>query len=193
MSSGGSGSPPGVSGPSPCDAPALEAERRGGGSRGPGSVGALETLARWLATGLGTGYLWPAPGTWGSLLALVVFVALLAPAGPVVQVAACLVVTAVGTWAAQVTAARLEEDDPSKVVVDEVAGMWIALVGVGTTPAWIGWGLAFLVFRLMDIVKPFPARRLEDLPGGLGIMADDVVAGLYAQALVRLALAWWGP
>jgi phosphatidylglycerophosphatase A len=74
-------------------------------------------------------------------------------------------------------------EDPGLVVVDEVAGMWVTLLFVPFTPLTAA--LGFLAFRLMDIVKPFPARRLEDLPGGWGIMADDLMAGVYANVLVR--------
>lgn len=173
--------------------PAVTPTDSGSAGEEPGPPPRLATPARWLATGFGTGYLWPAPGTWGSLLGLIAFAAVLASAAVAVQALACAVVTLLGVWAAQVTAARLGEADPSRVVVDEVAGMWIAMVGIDAAPAWAGWGLAFLLFRVFDIVKPFPARRLEDLPGGLGIMLDDVVAGLYSQLALRLLLIWWGP
>jgi phosphatidylglycerophosphatase A len=77
--------------------------------------------------------------------------------------------------------------DPGQVVVDEVAGMLVTLflVRVG----WLGAFGAFLLFRIADIVKPYPANRLERLPGGLGIMADDVMAGIYANVALRLTLA----
>jgi phosphatidylglycerophosphatase A len=142
----------------------------------------------WLATGFGAGFLWPAPGTWGTLLGLVVFVLVLRPAGIYVQLAAWAVVTVLGTWSAEVTARAVVDDDPSIVVVDELAAMWLAAAGLQTSWALF---LAFFYFRLFDIIKPFPARRAERLHGGIGIMADDVIAALYAQVAVWLTLRIW--
>ncbi len=90
--------------------------------------------------------------------------------------------TAVGVWAASHTETLSGKKDPSKVVIDEVAGQFIALLAVPfmIDPAWWSLILAFILFRFFDIVKPYPARRLESLESGLGIMADDVVAGVYA-------------
>ena len=127
----------------------------------------------WLATGFGAGFLWPAPGTWGSLLGLVFFILVLRPANIYVQLGAWAVVTALGTWSADVTARAVGNEDPSIVVVDELAAMWLAAAGVQSGR---GLFLAFLFFRIFDIVKPFPARRAEHLHGGIGIMADDVIA-----------------
>lgn len=148
--------------------------------------GPLEQAARLLATGFGAGFLWPAPGTWGSLLGLVLFVPLLAPLPWTWQLAAGVALTLLGTAAAQRAAPGLGGDDPSAVVIDEWAAMWLSLVAVATP---LGWLLAFLSFRVFDIIKPFPGRRLESLEGGLGIMADDVVAALYTQLAVRLLWA----
>jgi phosphatidylglycerophosphatase A len=155
----------------------------------------------------GVGYLPLAPGTWGSLLAVGGF--LLAQSSllghpidtpnkiqPSVFLAGMLIViaviTLVGTWAASRTEQILHAKDPGKVVIDEVAGQLIAFLplpisGVGYAP--ILWLIAFLLFRFFDIVKPYPARRLESLPGGLGIMADDIVAGMYAAIGVAIAVA----
>jgi phosphatidylglycerophosphatase A len=76
------------------------------------------------------------------------------------------------------------------VVVDEVAGMWTSLLLLPFTPAVVA--AAFVAFRVMDVTKPYPARQLEALPGGWGIMSDDMMAGVYANLLVRVALATWG-
>lgn len=146
-------------------------------------------LSRVLSSCFGLGLLRPAPGTIGSAFALVLFVLLLADRSIAVQVAAALLASGVGIAAAAATARRLSLEDPSEVVIDELAGMWVALIGV-TSPA--GWVVAFFAFRLFDIVKPFPARQLEDLPGGWGIMLDDLVAGAYAWILVQAVLRW-GP
>ena len=91
------------------------------------------------------------------------------------------------TWAASGAAAHWGLRDPGAVVVDEVAGQMVALALLPLSPATMAAG--FLLFRLFDIVKPFPARRLESLPGGFGIMADDLAAGLYANGALRLLLA----
>jgi phosphatidylglycerophosphatase A len=139
-----------------------------------------------LATGFGAGFLWPAPGTWGSLLGVVLFIPLLAPIGWTWQLAAGITLTILGTAAAEIAAHGLGGDDPSAVVVDEWAAMWLSMVAVQTP---LGWALAFFLFRIFDIIKPFPARRFEDLHGGVGIMADDVVAAIYTQVSVRLIFA----
>jgi phosphatidylglycerophosphatase A len=96
-----------------------------------------------------------------------------------------------GIWAASRTERLSGKKDPGKVVIDEVAGQYIALLPV---PLWFwpGWWLfivAFLLFRLFDIVKPYPARKFESLHGGLGIMADDLVAGVYAAIVVAVLAA----
>ena len=100
-----------------------------------------------------------------------------------------LAVTAIGVAAAYAAEARYRRRDPGLVVIDEVAGMLGTLlaVPVGLSGAVVG----FLAFRLFDIVKPFPARQAERLPGGWGVMTDDLVAGVYAQGLLRLLL-WFG-
>jgi phosphatidylglycerophosphatase A len=95
-----------------------------------------------------------------------------------------------GVWAATTVAHHLGKTDPGVVVVDEVVGMLVtlALLPVGITGALVG----FFLFRVFDVVKPFPAAQSESLPGGYGIMVDDVVAGLYAHLVLR-ALAWAWP
>ena len=147
----------------------------------------LERISLWLATGLGVGYLRPAPGTMGSLLGLALFLFFLAPRSVVAQLLAWAALTIAGTLAATVAARRLGDDDPSAVVVDEIAGMWLAAIATTGAGQWL---LAFFLFRLFDIVKPFPARRLESWSGGVGIMADDVVAALYARVAVAVWALW---
>lgn len=138
-----------------------------------------------MATGLGSGYAPVAPGTAGSLVGLLLFWPL--SRLPVAVQAAVLVVGfLVGSAASTRVAARLGRKDPGLVVVDEVVGMWVTLLGLPFGPLTAGVG--FLAFRVMDILKPFPAGRLEGLPAGWGIMADDVMAGVYANLLVRLVL-----
>ena len=89
-------------------------------------------------------------------------------------------------WAAGLTARTLQKKDPGLVVVDEVIGQWIALAGARTL-TWETYLAAFVLFRLFDIWKPPPVRQLEALPGGWGINADDVMAGIYAALVLRLA------
>ncbi len=146
----------------------------------------ITRASRVLTSCLGIGFIWP-PGTWGSLLGLALFWPLLAARPAATQAAATLVVIVVGAVAATRVSRSLETEDPSEVVVDELAGMWVALLG---TSGWAAGVLAFFLFRFFDIVKPFPVRQAEALPAGWGIMADDVLAGLYALALVHLVAPW---
>lgn len=159
----------------------------------------------------GVGYLPLAPGTWGSLVGIVVFAATRAvltkiffAAAPTrftlldVYYAVCAFefvvlagITFLGTWAASRTEKLSGKKDPGKVVVDEVAGQFIALMP-GPYLLGIAWWaalLAFVLFRFFDIVKPYPARKLESLPAGLGIMADDLVAGVYAAVVLMVIVS----
>ncbi len=98
------------------------------------------------------------------------------------------VISLVGIWASGVAARHFDREDPGQVVIDEVAGQLLTLfaTGVGVSGAVFG----FLVFRALDIVKPWPANRFEALPGGLGIMADDLMAGVYGLVIVRVVIAF---
>lgn len=139
----------------------------------------------WLATAGGAGYAPIAPGTAGSAVGLLIFLLTRhwAPSWQIVLVAA---VSVVGVWASTVAARHFLRDDPGQVVIDEVAGQLVTLVltGVGAPGALLG----FIVFRLLDIIKPWPAGRFEALPGGVGIMADDLMAGLYANVILQIAV-----
>jgi phosphatidylglycerophosphatase A len=145
-------------------------------------------LALQLATWFGCGYSPVAPGTAGSLAALAIGILLHEYAGftgwHFLVLAAVLFVPA--TWAATVTARVKNLKDPQIVVVDEVLGQWIALAGA-VTLNWKSYLAAFTLFRLFDIWKPPPVRQLEALPAGLGINADDVMAGAYAALVLFLA------
>jgi phosphatidylglycerophosphatase A len=147
-----------------------------------------QTLALQLATWFGCGYSPVAPGTAGSLAALAIGILLHQYAGftgwHFLVLAAVLFVPA--TWAATVTARVKNLKDPQIVVVDEVLGQWIALAGA-VTLNWKSYLAAFALFRLFDIWKPPPVRQLEALPAGLGINADDVMAGAYAALVLFLA------
>ncbi|HEY3581873.1 MAG TPA: phosphatidylglycerophosphatase A [Pyrinomonadaceae bacterium] len=130
----------------------------------------------------GVGFLPLAPGTWGSLVGIGVFFAL---GSLVLQVVGVIVVTGLGIWAATRTETILGAKDPGKVVVDEVAGQMIALLPLTVFGLARGWIIvSFILFRAFDIFKPYPARRFEALRAGLGIMADDLVAGVYAALII---------
>jgi phosphatidylglycerophosphatase A len=149
-------------------------------------AGALDRLlAVPLATWFGCGY-WPwGPGTAGSLGGLMVAWALHRAFGwpPWSFAVLAGAVTPVGIWAAGATARVCGRKDPGLVVVDEVLGQWLTLAGA-TTLNWKSWIAAFLLFRAFDILKPQPVRALERLPGGTGIVADDLMAGLYGALVL---------
>jgi len=177
------------------------------------------TLKDYLALALatcGVGYLPLAPGTWGSLVGIGVYVLVRGALMKVffgvaaqrnfnllhiyygvivLELVAVCAIALVGIWAASRTEKLSGRKDPGKVVIDEVAGQFIALMPVPFVleTAWWAAILAFLLFRFFDIVKPYPARRLESLESGLGIMADDVVAGVYAAIVVAVAvvISWF--
>jgi phosphatidylglycerophosphatase A len=138
-------------------------------------------VARILATWFGCGHSPVAPGTVGTLGALPLAYGLHV-LGPVAYWAGTLAAVAGGTWAADRTARELGVEDPQVVVIDEVAGVLIAIGIAAAGGPWAA-AAAILLFRLFDVWKPGPVDRVQKLPGGLGIMADDVLAGLLAGAL----------
>ena len=141
-----------------------------------------------VATGLGAGYSPLAPGTVGS--AVGVLLLWLARGWPLwAQVAATVALFFAGVAASDRLATLLGKKDPGRAVIDEVAGMWVSLLMVpfGVRTALV----AFVAFRVMDTLKPWPARQMEGFRGGWGIMADDMMAGVYANLLVRIVLLIW--
>jgi len=148
-------------------------------------------LACAIATWFGCGYSPIAPGTVGSLAAVAIAIALHEFAGLEAWHFALLASVGFGpaVWAATGTARAVKIKDPAIVVVDEVIGQWIALAGAHALN-WKSYLGAFALFRLFDIWKPTPVRQLEGLREGLGIVADDAMAGLYA-ALVLLVAGWF--
>jgi phosphatidylglycerophosphatase A len=166
-----------------------------------------------IATALGLGYLPKAPGTFGSLGGVILAWAMLAMSRweltlqsgnsersivaarwlefACIDAALIITVSVTGVWAASRVAAYLHSEDPQIVVVDEVAGQLIAYLGLATprtfSANWQYLLLGLILFRVFDIWKPFPARQAESLPGGLGIMADDWIAGVYAALVLGLA------
>jgi phosphatidylglycerophosphatase A len=138
-----------------------------------------------VATAFGAGYSPIAPGTAGSLVGLALFWPLQL-AAPWVQLLVTVVAYFAGVAASARLAKRLGRKDPGAAVVDEVVGMWVSLLFLPFAPATAV--AAFLLFRALDVFKPYPARQFESLPGGWGIMTDDVMAGVYANLLLRAAL-----
>jgi len=107
------------------------------------------------------------------------------------ELLAIVIIAATGVWAASQTERLAGKKDPGIVLIDEVAGQYIAFLPIPLSlePAWWSAILAFILFRFFDIVKPYPARKLESLPGGLGIMADDLIAGIYAATVVAIVVS----
>lgn len=146
-----------------------------------------EKLALTIASGMGSGFSPWAPGTAGSLLAVIVW--WLAPQGWRVRGPMLLASLVLGVWSATEAERRWGHDN-GKIVIDEIAGMWISLLFL--PKIWAVFLLSFLLFRAMDIVKPLGARQIQKLPGGWGVVADDVLAGIYANLLGQVAvMALW--
>ena len=146
------------------------------------------SLHRAVATGLGLGYLRPVPGTFGSLFGLGLCVLLHAFGGWPAVGAGLVVVTLLGFWSAGRLEREIGSRDPGCIVIDEVAGQMLTLFLLPLSAGLLAAG--FLLFRLLDILKPYPARRLEALPGGSGIMADDLMVGLWANLLLQALVRW---
>jgi phosphatidylglycerophosphatase A len=158
-------------------------------------VRAGKTKWAWaVGTFFGAGLLRPGPGSWGSAAAGLLWLGAgkglqLAPASLAwLTLGGAICAVAIGVPAATVVERESERQDPGHVVIDEVAGQWIALIYSRVNLSHLLAG--FLFFRLFDIVKPWPARQLESMPAGWGIMLDDVAAGVYAL-LLMLALQHW--
>lgn len=158
----------------------------------PGS----RTLWAWaVGTSFGAGLLKPGPGTWGSLAAAVIWYYGLRTAHlsgwtlTVVTLVGAAVVTLIGIPAATVVERESGREDPGFVVIDEVAGQWVVLAAAPLE--WRHALLGFVLFRLFDIVKPWPARQLESLHGGTGIMLDDLAAGAYGLLVMLVVRVWW--
>ncbi len=145
----------------------------------------MRTLARLFGTGFGTGYLPYFPGTWGSLMALIL--AWFIPHFTSLPTFFYLIIGsfAIGVWAG----GEVEKDygkDAKEITIDEFVGQWITLLFVPKT--MLAFALAFIFFRFFDVAKVEPINKLQKLPKGWGVMADDVVAGIYANLCVHLTL-----
>jgi len=130
------------------------------------------------------GYVPVAPGTFGSAAGLLLW--WLLPASPAIQGGVIVALFVVGSWSGTVAERHFGTTDPGQVVIDEVMGMLITvfLVPVG----WRGATAGFLLFRIFDVIKPFPANKLERLHGGIGVMADDAMAAVYANLAMRVCI-----
>ena len=148
---------------------------------------------------LGLGWLPLAPGTWASLLPAIVFALLCYFGVPAIVVWIILCVLAldaatVCVWFSPAVVAELGKEDPREIVVDEVAGQALAYFGayaVGGREIIVTAAVGFLAFRLFDIFKPWPCRQLEKLPQGWGILADDLMAGVYAAGVLKICSSLW--
>jgi phosphatidylglycerophosphatase A len=150
--------------------------------------GVVRSVAWAIATWFGCGLVPIAPGTVGTLGAIPVYW-LAARGGPAVVAGVAVLVTLAGVWAASVVSRELGKKDPQLVVVDEVGGMLVTMIPAGAF-SWPAVAVGFVLFRLLDITKPWPIRTLEKLPGGWGIVLDDIAAGaLGAAALAALRAA----
>jgi phosphatidylglycerophosphatase A len=145
----------------------------------------MNRLAVAAATVGGVGFAPVAPGTAGSAVGVAIFL-LAFPQSPVAVLATLLAVTVLAMWASDRAASHFGRRDPGVVVIDEVAGQLVALAftGAGLRGALAG----FVLFRVFDVVKPWPVNRLERLPGGTGIVADDLMAGAYVNVILQAAL-----
>jgi phosphatidylglycerophosphatase A len=160
---------------------------------------AKRTRWAWITgTFFGAGTLKPGPGTWGSLAATLIWIlffgqhrlllsAAISPLWPSLLLA--LIATAIGIPAATIIARESGRKDPQNVVIDEAAGQWLTLAAAA--PDWKHALAGLALFRLFDITKPWPARQLEHLPEGWGIMLDDLAAGVYGAIVLLLLKHWW--
>ena len=147
----------------------------------------MQRLGLFIATCGYLGYAPIAPGTFGSAAGLAVFFAVRASGSISVELLTIVVLFAIGIWSGTIAEHYFGGIDPAPIVLDEVVGMLItlALLPVNVTGALVG----FLVFRILDVVKPWPSARFEKLPGGLGVMADDGMAAIYGNLVMRGLIA----
>ena len=146
----------------------------------------MHTLIIIIATGFYSGYLPKAPGTWGSLVGLVLFF-LLHSLNLGMYLAVVAGIFLIGTFAAGEAEKIMDRQDPGLVVIDEIVGILITMIAVPATPLTMI--LGFILFRIFDIFKPFPVGFVDQrFHGGLGIMLDDIVAGIYSLIILQLLL-----
>lgn len=144
----------------------------------------MKILCRMLSTGFYTGYTPIAPGTVGSVFSLVLFVLI-----PGFRDITLFIITLGIFFLGVFVAGEVEKSDgpdPSIVNIDEIVGMWISIIFLPGDLSWIWLIAAFLIFRLFDILKPFPVNVSQRLPGGWGVMIDDILAGIYTNLVLRI-------
>jgi phosphatidylglycerophosphatase A len=137
-----------------------------------------------IATGFYSGYLPKAPGTWGSLVGLLLFF-LLHTLNLQIYLAVVAAIFVIGTFAAGEAEKIMDRKDPGLVVIDEIVGILITMIAIPATP--LAMALGFILFRIFDIWKPFPIRLIDQrFHGGLGIMLDDIVAGIFSLVILQV-------
>ena len=141
-------------------------------------------LSEWLATCFKIGYLPIAPGTWGSLVAIIGWWLWLQYLDPLVFIVLIIAIFTIGVFAINTIIDHTGEKDPSRVIIDEVAGQWLGLLILPDGMLYIAG--AFLLFRFLDILKPWPIRQMEQFPKGWGVMLDDILAGLMTLGLIQV-------
>ena len=141
-------------------------------------------LSEWLATCFKIGHLPIAPGTWGSLVAIIGWWLWLQYLDPLVFIVLIIAIFAIGVFTTNTIIAHTGEKDPSRVIIDEVAGQWLGLLILPDGMLYIVG--AFVLFRFLDIFKPWPIRQMEQFPKGWGVMLDDTLAGLLTLGLIQV-------
>ena len=141
-------------------------------------------LSEWLATCFKSGHLPIAPGTWGSLAAVIGWWLWLQYLDPLVFIVLIIAIFAIGVFTTNTIIAHTGEKDPSRVIIDEVAGQWLGLLILPDGMIYIVG--AFVLFRFLDIFKPWPIRQMEQFPKGWGVMLDDTLAGLLTLGLIQV-------
>ena len=141
-------------------------------------------LSEWLATCFKIGHLPIAPGTWGSLAAVIGWWLWLQYLDPLVFIVLIIVIFTIGVFATNTIIDHTGEKDPSRVIIDEVAGQWLGLLILPDGMLYIAG--AFVLFRFLDIFKPWPIRQMEQFPKGWGVMLDDTLAGLLTLGLIQV-------
>jgi phosphatidylglycerophosphatase A len=155
-----------------------------------------DRIALLVATGLGVGYCPVAPGTVGSFLGIILIlllsrIGLIGGPRLLFHLLVVTIITGAGIWAASRSEVIFKRKDPPQVVVDEIVGQLLTFGLIFKNPRFILLLMGFAFFRLFDIVKPFPIRKLEKVPLGFGIVLDDLAAGFYASLIIFLAHLYW--
>ena len=150
----------------------------------------LDLLTYFFATGGGIGKLPVAPGTWASMVALPIAGILHLIGGPWLLSISIVIIFLIGIWSSNKYASLIEQKDPGSVVIDEFCGQWLAILPIAMD--WRYYFIAFVIFRIADILKPWPCKNAERIPGGMGIMLDDICAGIYAGVFTLMIATWLG-